>query len=207
MSGKDPLNIIHLISVILFLLIYLVKTGLLLANKKEPLAKITRAVKIPEMIISLAFLVTGIMLLINLPEINALHIIKISMVLLSIPIAIVGFKKGNKILATLAFLMIVGSYGLAEVAKKKREKGDSPIVLNENTKAEDMYAAECTRCHGTDGKAGMSGATDLSTSMISHDSLVSVIRDGRGTMPSFTAVMKQEQIEKIAIYVESLRSK
>ncbi len=206
-SGKDPLNIAHLISVILFLLIYLVKTILLLANKKEGLAKITKALKVPEMIVSATFLITGIWLMISLPEIHPLLIVKISMVLLSIPVAIVGFKRGNKLLGTLALLLIIGSYGLAEVAKKKREKGDSPIVLNENTTAEDIYAAECTRCHGSDGKAGASGATDLSTSLIVHDSVVSVIRDGRNTMPAFNTRLKLHQIENLAKYVESLREK
>ncbi|MES2395188.1 MAG: SirB2 family protein, partial [Bacteroidota bacterium] len=89
----------HLLSVILFLLIYLIKTVLLLSNKNEGLAKFTKVVKVPEMIVSTLFLVTGIYLLTQIPEIKTLLIIKIVAVLISIPLAIIGFKKKNKVLA------------------------------------------------------------------------------------------------------------
>ena len=83
----------HLVSVILFLLIYFIKTVLLLANKNEGLAKFTKTVKVPEMIISTLFLLTGIYMLTQIPEIKTLMIIKIIVVLAAIPLAIIGFKK------------------------------------------------------------------------------------------------------------------
>ena len=67
----------HLLTVILFLLIYLIKTFLLLTNKNENLEKFTKVVKVPEMIISTLFLGTGIYLLTQIPEIKSLLIIKI----------------------------------------------------------------------------------------------------------------------------------
>src|SRR3954469_25112700 len=98
----------HLISVNLFLLIYLVKTVLLLTNKNEGLARFTKMVKVPEMIISTLFLATGIYLLVQVGT-TKLLLIKIGMVVLSIPVAIIGFKKKNKILALLSLLMIIGA--------------------------------------------------------------------------------------------------
>ena len=110
----------HLLVVILFLLIYLIKTTLLLMNKQETLMKFSKMVKVPEMIVSTLFLVTGIYMLTQVPEIKSLLIIKIAAVFLSIPLAVIGFKKQNKILAVASLLLIVGAYGLAEMSKKQK---------------------------------------------------------------------------------------
>src|ERR1700741_142838 len=113
----------HILVVTLFLLLYLVKTILLLSNRNDLLQKFSKMFRIPEMIISTLFLVTGIYLALQLPfggKYDYLFWIKIAMVLASIPIAVVGFKKSNKILAALSLLLITGSYGLAEVYGKKK---------------------------------------------------------------------------------------
>ena len=70
----------HLLTVILFLAIYLIKTVLLLMNKEEALAKFSKIFKVPEMIISFLFLGTGIYMMIQLPEIKSLLIITISVI-------------------------------------------------------------------------------------------------------------------------------
>src|SRR5690349_15874804 len=101
----------HLTSVIIFMVIYLVKIILLLANSTERLRSFTKMVKVPEMIVSFLFLGTGVYMLTQLPAINMFMWIKIACVLASIPLAVVGFRKGNKALAVLAVLLIVGSYG------------------------------------------------------------------------------------------------
>jgi uncharacterized membrane protein SirB2 len=115
----------HLISVNLFLLIYLVKTILLVANKEEALTKLTKGVKVPEMIISVLFLITGVYMLTQLPAINTLLIIKIIAVFASIPLAVIGFKKKKKALAVVSFVLIVAAYGLAEMSKKRGAKVDA----------------------------------------------------------------------------------
>src|SRR5688500_7054377 len=114
---------IHMVAVIIFLVIYLVKTPLLLMGKIETLDKVRRVTKVPGMIVSFLFLATGVWMLIDLPVINTLLIVKIAVVLASIPIAIIGFKKKNKAMALIALLMVIGSYGLAEVSQKKRIQG------------------------------------------------------------------------------------
>lgn len=108
----ETIKLIHKISVILFLLIYFIKTILLISNKEDLLAKLTKTLKVPEMIVSALFLLTGIYLLTQIPEIKPLMIVKVGLVFLSIPIAIVGFKKKNKILGALSLLMITASYGV-----------------------------------------------------------------------------------------------
>ncbi|MEM1137750.1 MAG: hypothetical protein AAGI07_18065, partial [Bacteroidota bacterium] len=67
----------HKLVVVLFLLIYLIKTVLLLIGKKDNLDTFSKKVKIPEMVISFLFLITGAVMLFQLPEIKILLIIKI----------------------------------------------------------------------------------------------------------------------------------
>src|ERR1044072_7359060 len=91
----------HWLVVTLFFLIYVIKTVLLLSNRQDLLQKFTNVSKVPEMIVSALFLITGIYLMTQLPVIKPAMWVKIGLVLASIPVAVVGFKKGNKILAAL----------------------------------------------------------------------------------------------------------
>ena len=87
---------LHYLVVTLFLLIYVIKTILLLSNKNDLLGKFSKKIKVPEMIISTLFLLTGVFLLTKLPfggKYDYLLWIKLSMVAVSIPVAIIGFKK------------------------------------------------------------------------------------------------------------------
>ncbi|MBP9069466.1 MAG: SirB2 family protein, partial [Bacteroidia bacterium] len=57
----------HILVVTLFLLLYVIKTILLLSNRTDLLQKFSKMFKIPEMIISTLFLITGIYLATQLP--------------------------------------------------------------------------------------------------------------------------------------------
>ena len=199
----------HLISVNLFLLIYLVKTILLLANKNEGLAKFTKTVKVPEMIISTLFLLTGIYMLTQIPEIKTLMIIKIIAVFASIPLAIIGFKKGNKVLAVISFLLIVTAYGLAEMSKKQKSTAvETPTNETPSTSVngQEIYSANCAKCHGDDGKAGITGASDLSVSALDINGQIEVVKNGRGTMAPFAGQLTDEQIKAVTEFTETLKN-
>ena len=201
---------VHIISVILFLTIYLFKTILLLANKNEQLAKFTKGVKVPEMIVSTLFLVTGIYLLIQMGT-TTLLIIKIVMVLLSIPLAIIGFKKQNKLLACLATLMIIGAYGLAEMNHMKMGKQNiDPAVANTDSTnynitkhGQAIFEAQCMKCHGKGGTNGV--AADLTLSQMAADAKVSRIKNGGEGMAPFKDVLSDKEVGAVVAYVESLR--
>jgi len=194
----------HLLSVILFLLIYLIKTFLLVTNKNESLAKFTKTIKVPEMIISVLFLGTGIYLLTQLPEIKSLLIVKIIAVLLAIPLAIIGFKKGNKALAVISLLLIITAYGLAEMSKKQKSK--SMETINETViNGQEIYDASCVSCHGPDGKLGLSGAKDLSQTEMDLQAKVEIIKKGKNAMAPFKGQLTDEQIEAVAVYTESFK--
>ena len=146
---------IHGISVMLFLLTYVIKT-ILLFTSKDMLANYSKKTKVPEMIISTLFLVTGIWLFVIVGGIKTLYIIKLVFVFLSIPIAIVAFKKQNKGLALLSLVLIVGAYGMAEAGKNKPFI-PAKVALSGNATAENstgakLYFENCAFCHGADGK-------------------------------------------------------
>jgi len=200
----------HLISVNLFLLIYIVKTILLLANNDNGLAKFTKATRILEMIISTLFLITGIYMLTQIPEIKSLLVIKIIAVLASIPLAVVGFKKKNKALAVISLVLIFGAYGLAEMSKKQKSaEAITPVAdpaVATSMQGQEIYSANCAKCHGDDGKLGLTGATDLSASTLDVNAKVEIVKNGKdGTMPGFAGTLSDEQIGAVVGYVETLK--
>lgn len=194
----------HILSVILFLAIYLIKTVLLLMNKNEALAKFTKGVKVPEMIISTLFLATGVYMMTQLPEIKSLLIIKIVAVVVSIPLAIIGFKKQNKALAVVSLLLIITAYGLAEMSKKQKSK--SMDAISESTSnGQEIYNASCTTCHGADGKLNLMGAKDLSVSTMDLNARIEIVKNGKNAMTPFGTMLTEEQIKAVAEYTETLK--
>lgn len=206
----------HFVVVTIFLLIYLIKTALLLSDKKEQLAKFTKSVRVPEMIVSFLFLATGIYLLIPLikiSEVSMLLVIKIIIVLASIPVAVTGFKRQNKVLAFVSLLMIIAAFGLGEVSYKKRIHPDAArdsaaapaagLALD----GQKIYSDNCAKCHGDDGKAGVLGASDLSVSTMDAAARTEIVKNGKnGTMPAFNSQLSSEQIDAVVGYIGTLHN-
>jgi mono/diheme cytochrome c family protein len=198
----ENLLLIHKVSVILFLLIYLVKTFLLLANRHQQLDQITKVTKVPEMIVSAAFLITGVWMFAEIGAIKQMQIFKLIAVFASIPLAIVGFKKKNKGLAALALLLIIAAYGLAEMSRKKPYPAKE---ISADANGIDIYKANCNSCHGEDGTKALGGAADLSKSMISKEEATTVIRMGKNNMAGFEGVLSAQQIDAVADYIQTLK--
>jgi uncharacterized membrane protein SirB2 len=195
----------HTLVVTLFLLIYVIKTILLLSNRNDLLATFTKKIKVFEMIVSALFLITGIYLATQLPfhsKYDYLFWVKLIMVFASIPIAIIGFKKGNKILAALSLLLITGSYGIAEVYGKRKGimKTDTNITVADND-GKSLYEMNCSLCHGADGKLGAVGAKDLHLSTLDVAGIREVILNGKGNMQPVK--VNDTQASAIAEYVHN----
>ncbi len=188
----------HYLFVILFTLIYLIKTILLLSDKDELLETFKKKTKIVEMVVSFGFLATGVFLLTKMPYIPTIMYIKVALVLSSIPLAVLGYKKKNKVLATLSFFLIVVSFGLAQKAKK--EKAGDVIA---SVSGKEIFKDKCALCHGEDGKLGLSGAKDLSATQLQHVGIVEIITNGKNTMASYKDALSPQQIDAVAAYIES----
>jgi uncharacterized membrane protein SirB2/cytochrome c5 len=193
----------HYLVVTLFLLIYVIKTILLISDKTELLEKFSKKFRLPEMIISVLFLLTGIYLSTQLPfggKYDYLFWIKIAMVAVAIPLAIVGFKKHNKILAALSLLLITGTYGVAEVYHKRKGIPKQSNEMISDAKA--LYENNCSSCHGANGKLGMSGSKDLSKTQLDLAGINQIIIQGKGMMPA-ASQLSPEQAQAVAEYVNT----
>jgi uncharacterized membrane protein SirB2 len=205
----------HKITVILFILIYLVKGFMLLTDRKDALENIRSAIRVPEIVISVLLLVSGIGLWINISEMRTLFILKLVAVFIAIPLAIIAFRRMNKALAVLVIILLIGSYGLAEMNKYSMVKRlELPKDIVTNVKADNynalvhgraLYNGHCINCHGEDGKLGMSGANDLTRSVLNKKQVIYRINVGQYTMPGYADLFTEEEIEAVAEYAMSLR--
>lgn len=69
-----------------------------------------------------------------------------------------------------------------------------------------IYHDRCAACHGTNGKAGISGATDLSTSKLSDNQIKEIVLKGQNGMPPFNLFIKTDsEMEELIEKVKSFR--
>jgi mono/diheme cytochrome c family protein len=78
-----------------------------------------------------------------------------------------------------------------------------------------LYAEKCALCHGPNGKGDGPGAAALDPKPRNHtdgtymnaqsnESLLSVIKDGKGQMPAWGATMSDEEMHAVLAYVRTL---
>lgn len=204
----------HKLVVVLFLLLYLIKTILLLINKKEALASFSKKTRIPEMIISTLFLVTGLVMIFQLPSVNKFMIFKIVAVFASIPLAVIGFKKSNKILASLSLILLIGSYGLAEMSRRYVEKVEvsQGIITDASATNYDalvhgkaLFTANCVQCHGEDGQLGLAGSKNLTVSQLDEAGIKNIISNGKNAMPPYKKVLNEQEVNALTKYVQGMK--
>ncbi len=213
---------LHITSVILFLLLYTVKTILLLANKNELLDKVRAKTKIADMVLGSLMVVTGAYLLTVIPKIETYFYVKILVALASIPVGIIAFKKRNKVMAVILLIAFIYVYGVAETGsltfKKERINLNEMAVTNTNAdtilsankenaikNGQQIYNIVCIACHGMDGKLGVGGAKDLSVSTLTHAEKVNIITNGKGLMTPYKGQLSEQEIEAVTGYVDSLK--
>lgn len=215
----------HTLVVSLFLFLYLVKTALLLAGKNDMLDKFSKKTRIAEMVVSTLFLLTGIYLATQAPSISAGNWfwIKLIAVFASIPLAIVGFKRKNKVLALLSFVLLLYAYGVSETKSMTMNKADyfsalaaedAPAYVSADfdpnadnydvlVHGKAVFINYCVRCHGEDGKLGKAGAKDLTLSMLDKGAMITRITAGKGGMPAFGKVLSPEEIMANVAYIKA----
>lgn len=197
----------HRLVVILFLLIYLIKTVLLLSGNVARLDTFAQKTKVFEMIVSFLFLATGIALAMMAGDLGDWFWYKIMAVAAAIPLAVIGFKKKNKVLALLSLLLIVYAYGVAETRAPFFKQQPMEVASADSAGlGKSVYSAACVSCHGEDGKLGKSGAKDISMSMLSKEEKVQLIHKGKNGMPAFRHLLNDEQIEAVVGYLDSLKT-
>ena len=197
----DTIKLTHVIVVNIFIVIILVKTILLVLSKTNGLLKFSKIIKVPEMIVSFLFLITGIWMIVLMGTMSTFLIIKIILVLAAIPIAIIGLKKQIKVMGVLAFLLVIAAYGMAEMSKIPKVK---ETTANGVVSGKDLYENNCQSCHGPKGNLGNNGAKDLTLSIMDHNAELLIINNGKSPMPAYNSLSDAEK-EAVATYIETLR--
>jgi cytochrome c553 len=201
---------LHKTVVVIFLLLILSKVVLLLAGKKELLQKLRSKTRVADMILGGLILITGIYLFFLKANPEVYLYAKIILVLISIPLGIVGFKKQKPILAVMSLSIIIYMYGIAETRSLsfKPPKFDLPAgIKNESSlsRGEVIYQSLCIDCHGSDGKKGLFKAPDLTTSKLTLQQRLDVISNGKGLMQPYSRQLNEEEIESVLEYIGSLK--
>ena len=207
---------LHVTIVSIFILLYVAKVYLLLANKSEALEKLRSKTKIADMILGSLIIITGVFLTIKAPSIETYLIVKIILVIASIPVGIIAMKKANKPMAISAVLIYVYVFAVAKTDSLKLKKDafvtpvatvDSSSTSSGNTVSEGkiIFDAKCVLCHGTDGKLMLNGAKDLSVSKLPKAEIIEMVKSGKGLMPGFKDELNEQQLNALADYAEGLK--
>lgn len=109
--GVDFIKYIHLATVLLFLFSYLYKTLLLFTDESRALESYKKKTIVAEGVISLLFLITGIYMLTSYGtgwlKVNGWFHIKLTLVIIALPLGFIGFKRRNKTMAGASTLLFV----------------------------------------------------------------------------------------------------
>lgn len=107
---------LHWLFIAVYLLLYLTKCFLYLSNSAK-FAGWRKKTLIIENVFAVGFLATGVIMLVQLGgewmSMNGWFHLKLTLVILSIPLGIVGFKKDNRLLVALSALFLLYVLGLA----------------------------------------------------------------------------------------------
>lgn len=68
-----------------------------------------------------------------------------------------------------------------------------------------LFAKNCVRCHGLDGRAGRNGAHDLTKSNLNDFGRTYLVANGMGKMPAFQKKLTAEQIQAVVAYSLTLK--
>ena len=197
----------HTTFVFIYILLFIYKVYLLLADKHEALAKFRKKSKvIAEMIVPVIFLGTGIYLAMNSGDLGTWFYIKMGLLVISIPLGIVAFRKNSKMLAILTLLLFVAMIFITyDRNKMGAGASNAPATPTTMVDGKALYEANCSKCHGSDGTMGLSGAANLQTSNMADDEIKSTIANGKKMMPPNPGNLTPEQISAVADYVKTLR--
>ncbi|MGL5891915.1 MAG: c-type cytochrome [Bacteroidia bacterium] len=98
------------------------------------------------------------------------------------------------------FLLALSSCG-----QSPKPEISSTATADAPADGEKIYTAKCTVCHGSDGKAGIGGASDLSVSLLDKAGSVQIITNGRKAMRAFSTELTPAEIEAVAGYIQTLK--
>jgi len=169
---------LHLLLITLFIISILIKTVLLFVDD-EKFIIYRKKTKFLEMIITMLFLVSGIiMFTMRSGGFHFTFHIKLIIIIFAIPLAIIGFRKKNKFLVFVATSLFIMTYGIAELSTKRMKEVHVELPVTDVNYGKVLYERNCLTCHGDKGASQLNGATDLSSEDLSLFAISKTIRNG-----------------------------
>ena len=74
---------------------------------------------------------------------------------------------------------------------------------NGDIDAAKLYTQFCTQCHGADGKLGLAGAKDLTTSEMTREQKINIVTNGKGGMTPYKDMLSTKEIEAVVDYLDT----
>jgi mono/diheme cytochrome c family protein len=105
-------------------------------------------------------------------------------------------KKGTYLVL---FLFLYSCSNSTSVEEKRKDV----VLTSEETSS--LFLIRCASCHGQDGKLGVSGAKDLSITLLDSVQIEQVISNGKGGMPGFGEVLYPNELKALVEKVISLK--
>ncbi len=91
---------------------------------------------------------------------------------------------------------------------KSPNKSCEDCAENKSLTGKTIYLNQCVNCHGSDGKLGNSGATDLSLSKMTDNQIKEILNEGQGAMPpALELIGNPQQMDSVIQHIKSLRKK
>lgn len=111
------------------------------------------------------------------------------------------------VLKTSIFILILLSLSACGGNEVKSKTNSSNI--NTLPDGYELYQENCMACHGRDGKLGLTGANDLSSTALNLSEIKETIKNGTSNgMPQFKEMLVQEgEIDAVAEFVLTLKEK
>ncbi len=78
---------------------------------------------------------------------------------------------------------------------------EAQLVGTETLAIAQVYAANCSACHGANGQGGVGPRLVANRSAMNEANVRSIIQYGRGTMPGFGAILSEEQLAELTLYI------
>ena len=107
-----------------------------------------------------------------------------------------------------AILLFVAAGATIALTNSRETRADSATEMSASSSPRTLYAQNCARCHGGNGKGdtvlGKKLDADDISGGVSTSKIIRTVTNGKGHMPSFKTRLTQAQIASIAGYVHSM---
>ncbi len=105
-------------------------------------------------------------------------------------------------------MVIVISIGVLAACSggERSDSGHKGVLANPNhEEAIAIYKSQCMSCHATDLSGRVGPSLQKIGSKLTPDEIVHIIRNGGKGMPAFSKLMKEQDIQSLAKWLETLQ--